>query len=102
MLSITLPSTLSSTPPIALDATLPAYLTIHSQVSSQDTFNHNPEHALKYTPNCTQWHTLSLLDYTLPSKLSRHSRAQLRVRPQVHLRVARKYTLKREDTPYLS
>jgi len=94
MLSSTLLSTLSSTLPIALNDTLPACLTIRSQVSSQDAPNHTPEHALKYTPNCTQLYTPSLLDYTLPIKLSRHS--------QEHLRVARKYTLQREDTPNLA
>jgi hypothetical protein len=72
-LSITLLSTLSSTLPIALDCTLAAWLTISSQVSSQAALNHTPKHALKYTPNCIHWHTLSLLDCTLPSKLSRHS-----------------------------
>jgi len=36
------PGMLSRTLPIALDGTLPAYLTVRSQVSSQD--------ALKYTP----------------------------------------------------
>ena len=35
----------------------------------------------------------SLLDYTLPSKLSRCSQEHLRGRTQVHLRVALKYTL---------
>jgi hypothetical protein len=74
----------SSTLPIALDDTLPACLTIRSQVSSQDAPNHTPEHVLKYTPNCTRWNTLSLLDYTLPSKLSRRS--------QVHSVYAPKYT----------
>jgi len=62
---------LSRTLPIALDGTLPASLTVHSQVSSQDALKHTLEHAHKYTPDCTRWHTLSLLDYTLPSKLSR-------------------------------
>jgi hypothetical protein len=50
----------------------------HSQVSSQDalkTFSDalklTPKHALQYTPNCTRWHTPSLLGSTLPSTLSR-------------------------------
>jgi len=82
-----------------------------SQVSAQDALKHTPEHALKYTPNCTRWHsqpawlyapthtpeyapkytsnctrwlTPSLLDYTLPSKLSRCS--------QVHSEYTPKYT----------
>jgi len=73
--------------------TLPACLTLRSPVSSQYALNHTPEHAPKYTHNCTWWHAPSLLDNTLPSKLSRHSQEHLRVRTQVHLRVARKYTL---------
>jgi hypothetical protein len=80
---------LSSTLTIALDDTLPACVTMRSQ----DTLNHTPEHALKYTPNCTRRHASSLLDYTLPSKLLRHSQEHLQVRTQVHLRVARKYIL---------
>jgi len=67
--------------PIALDDTLPAFLTVRSQVSSQAALNHTPEHALKYTPKCTRWHSPSLLDYTLPSTLPRRS--------QVHSQEAR-------------
>jgi len=59
--------------------TLPASLTIRSQVSSQDAPKYTSEYILKYppehprkdAPNCTRWHTPSLLDYTLPSMLSR-------------------------------
>ena len=75
---------LSSTLPNALDGTLPACLTVRSQVSFQDALMHTPEHALQYAPNCTGWHTPSLLDCTLPSKLSRRS--------QVHSEYAPKYT----------
>jgi len=96
------PSTLSSTLPIALDNTLPACLTIRSHVSSKDALNNTPEHALKYTPNRTWWHTPILLECTLPSKLWRHSEEYLRVRTQVHPRVGRKFTLKREDTRNLT
>jgi len=84
MFSNTLSGMLSRTLPIALDGTLPACLTVRSQVSSQDALNHTPEHAFKYTPNCTRWHTASLLDYTLPSKLSRRSQSHSRARSQVH------------------
>jgi len=91
--------TLSITLPIALDDTLPAYLTIHSEVSSQDALNHTPKHALKYTPNYTRWHTPSLLNCTLWSKLWRHSQEHLWLHSQVHLPVAYQYTLKRENTP---
>jgi hypothetical protein len=88
-LSSTLPSTLSNTLPIALDDTLPACLTICSQVSSHNALKHTPEYALKYTPNCTRWHTPSLLDCTLPNKLSRCSQAHSRARSQVHSPEAR-------------
>jgi len=81
-LSITLPSVLSSTLPIALDGTLAACLTVCSQVSSLDALNHTPEHPLKYTPNCTRWHSPSPLDCTPPSTLSRHSQEHLWVPPK--------------------
>jgi hypothetical protein len=94
-LHCTLPSTLL----IALDCTLIAYLAIRSQslsmdtpslldlrskVSSQDSPKYTPGHALKDAPNCTRWHTPSLLDCTLPSKLSRRSQAYSRARSQIH------------------
>jgi hypothetical protein len=60
--SSTFPVMLSCTLPIAFDGTLPACLTVHSQVSSHDALKHIPQHTLKYTPNCTRWHTPSLLD----------------------------------------
>jgi hypothetical protein len=47
----------SRTLPIALDGTLPGCLTVRSQVSSQDALKHTPKQALKYTPNCTEWHS---------------------------------------------
>jgi len=72
-----------------LSSTLPACLTIHSKVSSQNTLKHTPEYALKYTPKCTRWHTPSLLDCTLPSKLSRCSHAHSRACSQVHAPEAR-------------
>jgi len=53
---------LSRTLPIALDGTPPACLTVRSQVSSKDTLKHTPKHIVKYTSNCTRWHTPSLLD----------------------------------------
>jgi hypothetical protein len=88
MLSIALLSILSSTFPIALDGTLAACLTIPYKVNSQDALNHIPEQPLKYTPNCARLHTRSLIDYTLPSTLSRpsqlHSRACSQVQSQLH------------------
>jgi len=71
MLPSTLPGMLSRTRPIALDGTLPACLTVCSQVSSQDTPKYTSKHALKYTPNCTRMYTPSLVGSTLPSALSR-------------------------------
>ena len=81
--------TLSSTLPSTLSNTLPACLTIRSQVSSQNALKHSHEYALKYTPNCTRWHAPSLLDCTLPSKLSRRSQAHSRACSQVHSPEAR-------------
>jgi len=52
---------------------------------SQDALKYTPKHALKYTTHCTRWHTPSLLDYTLPSKLPRRSK--------VHMKYIRSTTL---------
>jgi len=117
----TLPSMLSRTLPIALDNTLLAYLTIHSQVSSQDApkhtkyvFMYTPGHTTKDPPTLTRWHTASLCDCTLPDQHSRssqvHSRARSQVRFQLHSMVhsqltwlyTPKYTLKRENTSHLT
>jgi len=61
-----------------------------SQVSSQDTpkytlctlptiphgmLSSTPGHTLEDVPNCTWWHTHSLFDGTLPTRLSTHSQA---------------------------
>jgi len=81
--------------------------------AAKSTSLHAPKYALKYTPDCTrlqtpslldlgsqvhllvctqvrsQLHSMvtpSLLDYTLPSKLSRRSQVHLRVYSQVHSR----------------
>jgi len=60
----------------------PAWLTLprRSQENSKYTPKYSSEYVLKYPPghalqdatNFTWWHTPSLLDCTLPSKLSRH------------------------------
>jgi len=96
--------------PIALNGTLLDCLTIRSQVGFQDALKHTPEHALKDAPTCTRWHTRSLLDNTIPMKLTRCSQAHSRARSQVHTQFhsmpysqstwlhAPKYTLKRQDT----
>jgi hypothetical protein len=81
--------TLSSRLLSTLSNMLPAWWTIHYQVSSQIALNRTPEYALKYTPNCTRWHAPSRLDYTLPSELSRRSQAHSRARFQVHSPKAR-------------
>ena len=60
--------------PIALDGTLQSCFTVRSQ----DAFKCTPENDLKDPPNCTGWHTPSLHDCTLPSKLLRSSQAHSR------------------------
>jgi hypothetical protein len=59
--------------------TLPACLALRFQVSSQNALRYTSVYALTYTPKCTRCHTPILLEYTLPSQLSRcsqvHSRA---------------------------
>ena len=84
MFSSTLPGMLSRTLPISLDGTLPACLTICSHIRSHDALNHTPEHALKFTPNCTRWHTPSLLDNPLPSKLSKRSQSHSQLHSMTH------------------
>ena len=70
--------------PIGLDGTLPACMTVHSQVSSQDALYHSTEHARKYTADCTICHTASVLDYMLPSDLSGCSQSHPQACSQVH------------------
>jgi len=82
---------LSRTPPIALDGALLACLTVRSQVSSQDALKHTPGHAVKDTHNCARRCTPSLLNCTLPSKLSRCSQAHSRACSQVHSQEARHF-----------
>jgi len=80
------PSMLPSTPPsmlqstqqsilswmlrIALDGTLPACLTVHSQLHSQDAFN------------CTRWHIPSLLHCMFPRTHSRRSQSHMMAHSQ--------------------
>jgi len=66
----TLPSTHSITLPVAHDDTLLACWTIHTRLCTQNTLKNAPKHTLNYTSNCTWWHTPSLFDYSLQSKLS--------------------------------
>jgi len=56
--SCTLPSMLWSTLRIALDCTLLACLTVRSQLLSMA----HSQPAWLYAPNCSRWHTPSLLD----------------------------------------
>jgi hypothetical protein len=78
------PSLLDYTPP----SSLPRRSQVHSEYAPKYTSEYVPkytlEHAFKDAPNCTRWHTPSLLDCTLPSKLLRCS--------QVHSEYAPKYT----------
>jgi len=80
-----LPGILARMLPLALDGTQPACLTVHFETSAQEALKHTPEHAVNFTPNCTRWHTPSLLDCTLPRWLSRRSHVH-RVCSQVHTR----------------
>jgi hypothetical protein len=52
---------LSSTLPIALDGALPACLTVHFQVNTQDAFKQTPQHAPKYTHKRQDTPNLTLL-----------------------------------------
>jgi len=52
--------------------------------SSMYVLKYTPGHALNDTPNCTQWHTSSLLDYMLPSKLAMHSQAYSQAHSRIH------------------
>jgi hypothetical protein len=64
--------------------TRPTCLTIRFQVSSKNALKHTSEFALINTPHCTWYHTPILLDYTLPSKLSRCSQVHSRARSPLH------------------
>jgi len=76
MHSITLPCTLSSALPIALDGTLPACLTVRSQVSSQDT--------PKYTSESLSSTLPSMLSSTLPIAPDGTLTAYFALRSQIH------------------
>jgi len=111
---LTLPNTLSRCSPV-LSENPPQYTSEYAlkytseytlkytskytlKYSSKYAPKYSPKHALKYPSNCTRWHTPSLLECTLLSKLSRHSqvhlwvhaKVRLRIRAQVHLRVCSK------------
>jgi len=72
----------------------PAWLTlsrrsqVHSKYapkySSKYILKYTPRRALKDAPKCTRWHTSSLLDCTIPSKLTRCSQAYPQAHSQVH------------------
>ena len=64
-----------------------AHSEVHSEVHSQLHVTAHSETAWLDAPYCTGWHTFSLLDYTLPSKISRQSQANLRICSNVHLQV---------------
>ena len=49
--------------------------------TSEYVLNFTPGYALQDAPNCTRSHTPSLLDCTLPSKLSRHSHVHFEYAP---------------------
>jgi len=51
---------------------------------SEYVLMYTPGHGLQDTPNHTRWHTPSLLDCTLPCKLSRLSQSHFSACAQVH------------------
>jgi len=81
----TLPGMLPRTLSVVLDGTHPACLTVRSHTSSQEAFKQTPEHALKYTPNCTRWHSQPAWLYA-PKSAHTMLPSTLRVRSQVHSR----------------
>jgi len=68
-LNCTLQSMFSRTLSIVPNGTLPAYLTVHFQISSQDALQYIPKNTLKYTPNYICLHTPRLHDNILPGIL---------------------------------
>ena len=64
--------------PGLLGCMLLSALRVRSQVHTEYAWKHTSEYVLKYTPghalknvrSCTQWYTCTLLDSTLPRKLS--------------------------------
>jgi len=100
--------------PVALHGKFTTCIPVRSKVWCQATLKHTPEHALKYTLSCTWWQTPSLVDYTLPSKLSRRSQAYSQtcsqMNSQLHLITclwptslyAPKYTFNSQDALNLS
>jgi len=81
--------TLSSTLPSILSHTLSACLTMHSKQRSQYAPKHGHEYALKYSPNCTQWHTPSLLHCMLLCMLWRCSQIHSEACSQLYSAEAR-------------
>jgi hypothetical protein len=100
--------------PSLLDYMLPSKHSRHSQLHSEYIPKYTSEYVLKYTsghvfqdaPNCTRWHTPSLLHCKLPIKLSRRSQLQFPLYLMVHFQptwlYAPKYTLNGKDTLNLS
>jgi hypothetical protein len=100
--------------PNVVDYMLPSKLSRYSQIHSEYTAKYTSEYDLKYTlrhpfqnpSNCTRWHPPSLLDCTLPIKLSRCSQVHFQLHLMVHsqptLIYTPKYTLNRKDTPNLT
>ena len=62
-----------------LSITLPVCLALSSPLCSQDSLNRTSDQALKYTSTSSRWHTPSLLNYTLPSKVSIQSQEHLQL-----------------------
>ena len=98
--STKLPNALHCTVPSKLSSCAQAHSRacsqVHSQLHYQPTWlytskyglktlsKYPPEYTLKYSPNCTRCHTPILLDYMLPSMLSRCSQVHSQARSPLH------------------
>jgi len=87
MLPSTLRDMISRMLPVAPDGTPSVCLTVRSPPRSQDALEHTSKHTFKYTPNCTRWHTPSLHECRLPSKLPRSSQAYSQTRSQIYFQL---------------
>jgi len=58
-----------------------------SKYFSEYILKYTPRHALKDAPNCTWWHTHSLLDCMLPSQLTRCSEAYSKAHSQIQIQL---------------
>jgi len=93
---------LSSTLPIALNGTLPTWLTIPSQVSTQDAPNYTPSMFSSTLPGMLFSPLPIVLDGTLPACLTVRSQVSSEGALKHTSEHVPKYTLKWQDTPNLT